>query len=703
MRKTHRRARCTVRRLAGAHSVAALLAATSATAQDTTNRANDRHHEEIEEITVTANPLSRSVKELAQPTSVMSGDELTTRQSSSIGETVSGEPGVSSTYFGPVASRPVIRGQYGERVRVLSNSLDSLDASALSEDHQVSVEGILAERVEIIRGPATLLYGSGAAGGLVNVVDNRIIENSLQEPIQGALSLGLDSATGEESAAGRVAFGSERIGIHLDYFRRNTDDVEIPGFAESAILRAMEEEDHGEEEGEEEEARGVVENTDSETKGGAVGVSLTGDRGFLGIAVSAFNSNYGIPGHHHHEEEGEEEEKEEAVRVDLDQRRVDVRGEYTLDGPIQLAGIRLAHNDYEHVELEGSEVGTRFDTTGADARLELRHAEIGNLEGAFGLQYQRTDFEAVGEEAFVPSSDTRRTSVFAFEELPLGEDWTLQASARAERQTIDVGPAVAAGYTDTAFGGSIGAIRWFGEDTSLSANYSLTERHPNATELYANGPHVAVSRIERGSVVLGNGILDKETSSNLDLTLRSRNDRVEWSITGFINSVDDYVLLSPTGEEEDGLPVFDYGQTDVEFYGFEAESRIELLDSEAGHLHARLFSDFVYAEQDSGEYLPRLTPWRYGLGLHYTLDRWEAGIDTTFHDRQDKAAINELPTDDYVMVDAELSWSLDENGLFVFLKGTNLTDEDARKHSSPLKDTVPLPGRSVRVGVRYLF
>jgi iron complex outermembrane receptor protein len=672
--------------------VAALvLAAGTALAQQASSQ--DSHHA-IEEIVVTATPLSRTVEQLAQPTSVLSGDDLTMKQSTSIGETVSGELGVSSTYFGPVSSRPVIRGQYGERVRVLSNALDALDASALSEDHQVSLEGILAERVEIVRGPATLLYGSGAAGGLVNVVDRRIIESPLAEPFSGAVSLGTGSATGEQSAAGRIAFGSDRLGVHLDYFRRETDDVEIPGFAESALLRSLEEEDGHESE----EAFGLIENTDSETDGGAIGVSFTRDRGFLGVAVSAFNSEYGIPGHGHHDEE------EEVVRIDLEQRRLDLRGEYSFTGPITLLKGKFASTDYQHVELEGDEVGTRFDTRGTDARIEMRHADIGALEGAFGLQFQRTDFDAVGDEAFVPGSDTRRSSLFAFEEFGLSDRWVLQMSGRIERQAIDIDEGLGPDYQDTAYGASLGAIWSMTEQLSLAVNYALTQRHPNSTELFADGPHLAVNRFERGSVVLGDGFLDKELSSNLDLTMRGRTDFMEWSVTGFINSVDDYIVLSPTGDEEDDLPVFEYGQTDVEFYGFEIETRIELFDSDQGHMHARVFSDLVFAEQkDTGAYLPRLTPWRYGLGLHYTVKRISAGIDAAFHDQQDKIAVNELPSGSYVLLTADLSWSLDQHGLFLFVRGTNLTDEDARQHSSPLKDTVPLPGRSLHLGVRYDF
>ncbi|HSD69931.1 MAG TPA: TonB-dependent receptor, partial [Woeseiaceae bacterium] len=404
----------------------------------------DPHHD-IEEIVVTATPLERTVEQLAQPTAVLSGDDLTRKQSTSVGETVSTELGVSSTWFGPVASRPVIRGQFGERVLVLANALDAMDASALSEDHAVGVDGILAERIEIVRGPATLLYGSGAAGGLVNVVDSRILEAPLEGPVSGALSLGSDSATGLVSGAGKIAFGIERIAAHLDYYRRDTDDVEIPGFAESATLRAMEEV-----EGEEhEEPFGVVENTDSSTDGGAAAMTFTGDAGFIGLAYSLHDSNYGIPGHEHLEEGAEEEA---AVRIDLEQRRLDLKGAYDFDGAIQSAKLRIARNDYTHTELEGAEIGTVFDTLGTDARLEFRHATLGDFQGAFGLQFKSTDFSAAGEEAFVPSSDTQQSSLFLFEEWGLSETWTLQGSARVERQTID-SPSQPS-YSDTAWGGS---------------------------------------------------------------------------------------------------------------------------------------------------------------------------------------------------------------------------------------------------------
>ena len=688
-----------------ATAVVVCVAPPVASAQDNV----DGHHE-IDQIVITATPLSRTVEELAQPTSVLFGEELAKRQSTSIGETLSQEPGLSSTYFGPISSRPVIRGQYGERVRVLTNGLDSLDASALSEDHQVTVEGLLADRIEIVRGPATLLYGSGAAGGLVNVVDTRFVEQPIVQPFSAGVALGADTAVGNRDVAVRSHLGSESIAFSADFFARSTDNIEIPGFAESAALMAAEEAEGGGEEEEEEEAFGVVENTDSETSGGAVGVSFVGDRGFFGVSVSGFDSEYGIPGHHHHEEEDPgmpppvEEEEEEFVRIDLEQTRVDAKGEYDLDGNI-LSGIRFraAVNDYKHTELEGAEVGTVFDVQGSDSRLELRHAPWGSLEGAVGFQYKQVDFDAIGDEAFVPASETTRLSLFVFEELRLSDSWVLQGSARFEDQEI-TGATLGEQYDDGAFGASIGAIWRPVEDIRISANLAMTERHPTAAELYADGPHIAAQRYERGSVVLGNGILDLEESTNLDLTIHGDTGPVEWSITGFINSVDNYVLLLPTALEIDELPVFDYGQADVEFTGVEAQALVELLDRDDSHLHLSVFTDFVNAEEDvSGAYLPRIPPSRVGFGLHGGWNQFDASVDATFAADQDDVAANELSTEGYTLLNLSLSYTFDDPDLYVFVRGSNLLDEEIRQHTSPLKDLIPLPGRSVHLGLRYEF
>lgn len=693
-------------------ALGAALLSSAALAQSGPNSAAQDEHHQLNEIIVTAKPLERTVEQLAQPATVLTGATLTLAQSSSLGETLAEQPGVSSTYFGPIASRPVIRGQFGERVEMLSNGLSALDASALSEDHAVSIDSILAESVEIIRGPATLLYGSGAAGGIVNVVDSRIHRVAPELPLSGAVSLGTDSAIEGRSGAFKLDFGNENVVFHVDYMRRDTDNIEIPGFAESALLRRLEElEEEGEEHGEEEEEEfGIVENTDSETESGAAGVTLFGERGRIGVSVSRFETNYGIPGEHEHaheEEEpglGEEEEEEEIIRIDMEQTRVDVEGELYLDGFFEAVNFKFASNDYEHVELEGPEVGTLYDNQGIDARIELPHRQIGNFVGAIGLQYKSLDFDAVGEEAFVPPSETDQIALFAFEEYAAGPDLTLQASARIERQEIST-PGQS-DYSETALGAAFGAIWQWTDALTLSGNLSLTERHPNSTELFADGPHLAVQRFERGAVTLGLGELDKELSRNLDVTLRGNFDRVEFAVTAFLNDVSDYIVLSPTAEIEDELQVFDFGQTDAELYGFEAEALVDIFESlnTDTHVHVRLFADMTRGEDTvANTDLPRLPPLRYGLGLHYQRAGFDASVSATRHDEQDRVAPNELPTEAFTMVDAQVSYTFDEPGVLVFLKGRNLGDEDARRHTSPLKDLVPLPGRSLIAGLRWDF
>lgn len=667
-------------------------------------REEERHSHALEEITVTATPLKRSAEELAQPTAVLTGEALARKQSASLGETLSEEAGVSSTYFGPVASRPVIRGQSGERVRVLQDGLDSLDVSALSEDHQVALEGILTERVEIVRGPATLLYGSGASGGLVNVIDNRIAEEPLKKPFTGTFAASLETASESRVAAGRVDAGNENAVFHFDFARRLSGNVEIPGFAESAWQRAMEGIDP------EVAERDEVANTDGDSGSGAAGLSFLGEFGFIGLALSHFDSDYGVPGDHGHEETGNgilelglAGDAEESVRIGVEQTRIDLKGSYAFDSTIEEARLRVGRNDYTHTEFEGGETGTIFSSEGIEARLELSHKPLAGWRGALGLQRKSVNFNAVGEEAFVPGSETVQTSVFLFEERPLGTRNLLQAGARIEHQALR-SAASPADYSKTAFAASLGLIRELGDSASVAANLSHSQRHPNATELFAEGPHVALSRFERGALSQGLAPFDQETTNNIDLTYKSERGPWKWSLTGFFSKVDDYIFAAPTGGSEDGFPIFAYRQTDAEFYGYEAQGRVELYDGDAGHLHAHLFSDFVYGEEHGdGPYLPRLPPLRFGLGLDYAGERLAAGLRLTRYRDQDKTAAGEFPSDAYTLLSAELDFHFDQQGLWVFVKGSNLIDEEARQHTSPVKELLPLPGRGLHAGLRYEF
>ena len=484
--------------------------------------------------------------------------------------------------------------------------------------------------------------------------------------------------------------------------------MEIPGFAESARLRALEEEEHDEEEGheEEEEVFGLIENSDSSTEGGAAAISIGDADTWVGFSVSRYQTDYGVPGAHHHEEEeggapGAEEE-EEIIRIDLDQTRYDMRGGVSLDGFFDSVNFMLSRNDYMHVELEGSEIGTMFDTQATDARFELKHEARSSFEGMIGVQYKAIDFVALGDEAFVPPSDTTQVSVFAFEEYSASDRLTLQFSGRAEQQ--EIASSGREKYDEWAYGASLGAIFDISDTLAFSANLGLSERHPTSTELYADGPHLAVQRFERGSETLGNGLFEKETSASVDLTLRGDFDTMQFTVTGFTNSVDDYILLRPTSEEDDGLQVFEFDQADVEFYGLEAELVFDLMDNDYGHLHTRLVTDYVFGEEsDTGGYLPQLTPLRYGASLHFVADRFEASVDAMYHDSQGKVAENELFTDDYTLISAEINTRVLDDTMLLFLRGTNLSDEDARRHNSPLKDVAPLPGRSVIAGLRWDF
>ena len=463
---------------------------------------------------------------------------------------------------------------------------------------------------------------------------------------------------------------------------------------------------------------GLIENSDSDTEGGALAISIGDEDNWIGFSVSRYQSDYGVPGaHHHHEEhdEGEgtiagafsvdpgEEEEEEIIRIDLDQTRYDMRGGVVLGGGfIDAVDFRVSRNEYQHVELEGPEVGTMFDSQATDMHIEMTHAPFGAVEGVIGIHFKDIDFVAEGDEAFVPPSDTTQLSVFFFEELTASDQLRLQFSGRAENQEITSEGRES--YDDWAFGASFGAVYDLSDTLTASAYLGIAERHPNSTELYAEGPHLAVQRFELGSETLGNGLFDKETSTSLDLTLRGDYDGVQFAVTAFTNSVDDYILLRPTAEEEDELQVFEFDQADVEFYGLEAELFFDIIDDGTNHLHARLVTDYVFGEESAtGGYLPQLTPLRYGASLHWMTNSFQASVEAMYHDTQTKTAAEELPTETYTLLNAEVSTRLFDDSMLVFLRGTNLSDEDARRHTSPLKDVAPLPGRSIRAGLRWDF
>jgi iron complex outermembrane recepter protein len=659
-----------------------------------------------DEVVVTATASPRSQLEVAQPTNVLAGEDLVLRSDTTLGETLDEESGISSTYFGPGASRPVIRGMGGDRIRVLEGGIGGADASSSSPDHAVASDPLTAERIEVIRGPATLLYGSSAVGGVVNVLSGRIPSYLPEADVSGEAHLVAGSAADERSGAAALegALG-DRFAWNADYSVRETDDSEIPGFAEI--------------DPEEDAERGILENSAQETESGSFGLSWVRDRGFLGVSVSGFDTLYGVPGHGHSEEEehegeehGEEDHGEEApVRIDLEQRRIDLQGELLRpSGPFQGLKVRVGMADYEHVELEGAEVGTRFESESYEGRIDLVQREIGRLSGTVGVQASTADFLAVGEEAFVPPSTTDLLAVFAYEEMDF-EPFRLQFGGRWETQDIEPEGGVGAGgepLADRSFdalSASLGGIWRLTASDGLAVTLSRSERIPTANELFANGPHAATRAFE-----IGDPDLDVEVANGLDLSWRRTEGPVTGTLNLFYNRFDDYVFESFTGEEEDELDVIRFRQADADFWGAEAEAAVDLYRGRESHLVLELSGDFVRAElrgpsEVDGEPLPRIPPLRLGAGLDYHRGPWRVFGEIRWADMQDRVSPNETETDGYTLVNAAVShrFLLYGTVLDVIVRGRNLTDEEARPHTSFLKDQVPLPGRDVSLALGLHF
>lgn len=671
---------------------------------------------DVERIIVQSSPLGQSLGEAILSTTVLSQDELERRVSSSIGETLRREAGVSSTFFGPAASRPVIRGLSGDRIRVLDSGIGSIDASATSDDHAVAVESAIAERIEIIRGTATLLYGSSAAGGVVNVFDGRIPDFIPENGFEAGARYQHSTADNGDEVAGAVnaklwSFDAGDVVLHLDGFKRNTDDYEIPGFAESERLRAAEEEgEEGEDHEEEEEAFGIVENSDIDSEGGAFGVSYLFDSGFIGFSGKLVDANYGVPVAHEEgeEEEGGEfgaEEEEEAVRIDLDQLRYDIRGEIDGDwGWFEKARIRVGYANYKHKELEGpGEVGTVFSNEGWEGRFELKEKPValgaGDLKGAIGVHWRLRDFSAIGAEAFTPPTDSSQIGIFSLKEYDAGR-WHFEGGARYERTSHKAVETDVERKFD-AFSISAGAGLRPAEGVFAGVTVFRTERAPATEELFSFGPHLATNAFEIGDPALG-----KEKAVGVESIVRYRNDVFTITANGYYTNYSDFITLVPTGMEEDGLPVFAYRAFDAEFAGLELQGEIEFGHAGPFDFHGDATFDFVdaTARTPSGN-LPRIPPISSILGVEAQSNFIDIRMEGEFAGDKVDFAEFELPTDGYKIFNAFLTlrpFGFD-SPVSVDIKAENITNQDARLHTSFLKDIAPLPGRNIRFAVRGRF
>ena len=673
-------------------------------------------------IIVSASPLERTVDETIIGTSILTDQELANRIENSVGETLRREPGVSSTFFGPGASRPIIRGLGGDRIRVLDAGIGAFDASVTSVDHAVSIDPASAEKIEIVRGTSTLLYGSSAAGGVVNIFSGRIPSEAPENGVSGDLRVGGSTVDGGVETAGGfdlTLFEDEDYAVvfHGEGFYREGEDYDIPGFAESSILRALEEaeeEEHGDEEHEEEEeVFGTAENSFYESKGGSAGLSFIFENGFIGFSGTAFNSDYGLPGGHGHEEEegeehGDEEEEEEegGVVIDLEQRRFDVLSEYRGDFLFfNKAKLRFGYADYEHQEFEPSgEAGTVFSNEGWEGRLEFvqKSAEFagGTLNGAVGVQIRNRDYSAIGEEAFVPPSQSDQYGVFIVEELSIG-DFRYEIGGRYERTDHENTTAgISRSFDSFSVSGGVGYD--VNDNIFVGATAFRTERAPSIEELFSDGPHLATEQFEIGDVNL-----DEEVAIGVEATARYPTDRFSASINGFYTSYEDFIFEIETGDVEDGLDVFQFVGADATFRGFEAEVAAELFQLGAFGINADATVDYVRATLDDSvnENIPRIPPLTALFGFDATSEMLDFRAEFEVAADQNRTANFELPTEGYESLNMYVTLRPFTNArnLSLNVAATNLTDEEIRLHSSFIKDLAPLPGRNIKFFVKGSF
>ncbi|WP_029935516.1 TonB-dependent receptor [Sphingomonas sp. UNC305MFCol5.2] len=673
-----------------------------------------------DEIVVTG-ILPTSERDVLAGTSVVSGEQLTRDLRPSIGETLARQPGVSATSFGPSASRPILRGFQGERIRVLTDGIGSIDVSNTSVDHAVVIDPLLADRVEIVRGPSALLYGSSAIGGVVNVIDSRIPravpENGYRVNAIGSYG----SAANERSvgAAGDVGLG--KIVLHADGSYLKSDDLDIGGYVLSPAARAAalaaaagpttpDDPDFAASAA----LKDTLPNTAARTWTAGVGAALITDTGNLGISYSHYDSLYGVP-IRYATESGQEQE---APRLSVVQNRVDLRGEVeTGGGFLDKIRVRAGYANYRHFELEeDGEIGTAFYNKGIESRLELVQSKRGGWSGASGVQYFHRDFDVVGDEAFLPKNRTSQLGVFTLQQLEFGP---LRAEGGLRYESTDLAAMPLLGdsrfFSGTrhfdAISGSAGLSYELADGVRIGLNASRTERAPSGEELFARGGHAGTQSWE-----VGNADFKLEKSWGLEGTLHVHQDRFSLDASAYYNWFSNYIsenqvdpavceaAAAPSGREVD-LPCFQYQQADARYYGFEADASFRLAQLGSYAINVDALGDYVHASIVDAGPVPRIPPARVMGGIEAQSDRITARAEAEHVFEQNRIAPFETPTADYTLVNASIGFKpfSGNDKISLLLSANNIFDVEARRHSSFLKDFAPLAGRDLRATVRVGF
>lgn len=621
------------------------------------------------------------------PVTVTSAREIEAKQGQTITDTLATKPGINASAFAPGASRPIVRGLDNYRVRVQEDGIGTHDVSALSEDHAVPVDPNSADRVEVVRGPATLRYGSQAIGGVVAIENERIPTFIPPGGFSGEIRGGVSSVDEGRDGAFKATAGANGMAFHADGFKRQSEDYDTP--------------------------QGTVTNSFVDSEGGALGASLIGRDGFVGVALARVESLYGIPG--------------EEARIDLEQDKVLAKGEWRMrSSGIEAMRFWFGASDYAHEEVAGGEVGSRFTNREQEARAEFQHqalsTSLGELNGAAGFQWGHRNIRAESFEgsSLLEPAETNSIAAFLFEEWSVTPQLRLQAAGRIEHTDVD-----GVGLTDfsdplnlvlfagqrsfTPFGLSTGLLYEFSGGIVGRLTGQYVERAPDAAELFSQGLHEATGTFE-----IGNPNLTKEKASTIELGFKKAQGGFRFDASAYVTRYKDFISKELTGigcgdtidtcGVEDELDQLLFTQQNARFLGAEVVAQFDVARMWNGVWGIEGQYDFVNAEFDSGENVPRIPPHRLGGGLYYQDSHWfmRAGVLHAFD--QERIAVNETPTDGYTLVSAEISYTtkLDASDAMVpeftiGLKGENLADDDVRNHASFKKNEVLQPGASARL------
>jgi len=708
-------------------SVSAVYASAILGAEDP--KATHGIHAYEEEIIVSA-PFQRNEANTALPINILTEEALRREVEDELGASLKNQIGIHNTSYGPGVGQAVIRGQSGTRVQVLQNGVNNIDVAAVSPDHTNGVEPALASRIEVIRGPSTLLYGNGAVGGIVNVIDDRIMASSLDKPTFNIEQSHNTVNEGDKTVAkfnGSLGF----INLHVDAFTRDNNDVEINGFAiDETALEFLEEAHPGEEhEGHEEQemtnTNGYISNSDAKSNGYTIGTSISDVQGFIGVSVATLDSNYGLPGgthnHHHEEGHGEEEEGEEKgeefVRIDMEQIRYDLKGEYRFkSGFFQQLQASINYTDYEHLELEiesdgSSSVGSVYSNEGYEGRFTATHSQLGQLQGVWGLQLSDTEFSALGEEAFIPKTDSKGFALFAIERLDT-ERTSWEFGYRYGHNETD--PGEGCDRDESTHSLSTSMLYDLSSNGNILIALSSSERAPTVAERYSNvqtngctptsDPEDLVAHVATGRFVIGDVNLAKEKARNIEIGFRQHSGKLTGEFSVYYNEIQDYIFLEDSGEFEEQI-ISSYVAEDATFYGVEGRLAYQALRSQHGELDFSMQGDMVNASFDSRGDVPRIPPARLGIGAAWHATALSIKINLTEVFDQQETAIGEFETDGYtdLALYADYHVDLGRGELLFYAKGSNLLDQEIRNHTSFLKNFAPEPGRGVRFGVRYAY